>query len=795
MKARLFVTGMTCAACSAGIERTVKKIEGVTFCAVSLMGERMDVEFDEKRTSLDAVRAAVVSLGYGVSDSAPTPFKKERRSCLFWRFLCSFILLLPEMYLAMGHMLGVPVPHGWLNYGFQIALTLAILVINYSFFTSGIRAAVKLVPNMDTLVTLGAATSFIYSLVMAILQPQTPTLFFESSAMIVTLVTLGKWLEEGSKMRTGKEVEKLLSLAPDTVTVERDGKQISISSQEVEKGDTVLVRQGEHIAVDGEIIEGHAFVNQSAITGESLPVELAIGDKAMSASLVESGYLKIRAERVGEETLLAGVIKMVREAGASKAPIQKLADKISAIFVPVVVGIALLTFALWMIFTRDLSRSFNFAVSVIVVSCPCALGLATPVAVMAGTGRGASLGVLFKNAEALQRAAGVRTVLLDKTATLTNGTPQVVQFETYGNAQEAKQIAYALEEKLSHPLAQCIVAYCQEGKTAQAVEYLVGRGAKGEVEGVLYYLGNEKLLDEKGIPYETQRELFERLSQEGKTVLFLANGKEVLALFALADTLKEGAREAVEDLQKMGMDVYMLTGDNARVAEYIAREAHISAGAVYAEVLPEDKLRYVLRHKAQNTGGVATLGDGINDAPALKEADVGIAMGNGTDVAIESADVVLVKGDLRAGSKAFALAKKVMRVIKQNLFWAFFYNCVGISLAAGCFAMLGVTLNPMIAAAMMSLSSLFVVGNALRLTRFEREKKTRGDNMQKELKVKGMMCMHCVAHVTSALQAVDGVEKVDVNLKKGKATVFLAKEVENEALLNAVKEAGYEGKI
>ena len=807
MKKKYSVTGMTCAACSSGIERTVSKLKGVEACSVSLMGESMEVSFDESVVSDARIKSAVSALGYGAYDFGAVPEKKKKKFTLGVRFVLSLILLIPEMYLSMGHMMGIPVPHGWLNYGFQVGLTLLILLINGQFFVSGVRAAVKLVPNMDTLVTLGAAVSFVYSLVMAILTPEEPTLFFESAAMIVTLVTLGKWLEDKSKRRTGREIEKLRRLAPDTVTVEREGKEEKIALADVAAGDTLVVRQGESVAVDGVVTEGHAFVDQSAVTGESLPVELSEGSRAVSASLVTGGYLKIRAEKVGEDTMLSSIIRMVREAGASKAPIQKLADKISAIFVPAVLSVALITFLAWLFSTWDVAAAFNFGVSVIVISCPCALGLATPVAVMAATGRGASLGVLVKSAEALQRAADVNTVLLDKTATITEGKPRVVFFEAYGDEAEVRRIAAAVESKLNHPLAQCIVEYCGAGGEAQGVEYVVGQGARGEVDGKTYFLGNDRMMAERGLFSDARKAQFGRLSAEGKTVLFLADEEKIFATFALADTLKAGSKEAVAALRELGMTAYMLTGDNAACARYIAERAGIPADMVYAEVLPEDKLTYVKEHKAQSAQlhgkarkGVAMIGDGINDSPALKEADVGIAMGNGTDVAIESADIVLMGGDLAAAPRAFALARRTMRIIKENLFWAFFYNVICIPLAAGCFAWAGVTLNPMIAAAAMSLSSLFVVLNALRLTRFLRKKKEitaetaeQGDiAMKKTLTIEGMMCMHCVKHVTDALNAVEGVEKTDVNLKKKRAVVTLNAEVADDALKAAVKEAGYE---
>ncbi len=822
MKKRFSVTGMTCAACSSGIERTVRKLEGVSSCAVSLMGASMDVEFDEAVLGEEKIKKAVEKLGYGIFDFGMAP-KKHRGLPLSVRFLVSLILLLPEMYLAMGHMISPNiVPHGWWNYGFQIALTLAVLCVNYAFFVSGVRAAVKLVPNMDTLVTLGAAVSFIYSVVTVSLDPTTHTAFFESAAMIVTLVTLGKWLEDKSKKRTGREIEKLTKLAPDTVTVEEGGTLKKIPLSELRVGDIFFVRQGESVAADGIAVEGHAFVDTSAVTGESLPVEAVEGDRVTSAAIVTSGYLKLRAEKVGEDTMLAGIIRMVREAGASKAPIQKLADKISAVFVPIVLTLAVITFLIWILVTGDLAAAFNYGVSVIVISCPCALGLATPVAVMAATGRGASLGVLFKSAESLQKLATVHDIFLDKTATLTEGKPKVVFYEEYEAG--AKEIAYALEVKLNHPLSACITAYCdeerakeedtaKEGAEAQNVEYIAGMGATGVVNSTVYYLGNERMMQDRRIPFEAQLPLFERLSSEGKTVLFLADEGRVLAVFALADTLKEGSRAAVQSLLELGCMPAMLTGDNEAVAKYIAHEAGFPSydACVCAELLPEDKLNFVRGLREQNEENkrtsrtakrenyyVAMAGDGINDAPALKEADIGIAMGNGTDVAIESADVVLVAGDLAALPKAIRLAKRTMRIIKQNLFWAFFYNCIGIPLAAGAFAFAGVSLNPMIAAAAMSLSSLFVVTNALRLTRFlkNREQNSvkiqKGDNsMKKTLKIEGMMCDHCVKHVSDALSSLEGVEKAEVTLKHKKGIAVVEGDASDEALKKAVADAGY----
>ncbi len=805
MKQRYSVTGMTCAACASGIERTVKKLNGVAACTVSLMDGSMEAEFDENGVSDGEIRAAVRSLGYGIYDYGKTPAKGERFSLLV-RFLLSLGFLLPEMYLSMGHMLGLPVPHGWLNHGFQLGLTAAILAVNYKFFVSGVRAAVRLVPNMDTLVTLGAAVSFGYSVVQAAVHPEGDALFFEAAAMIVTLVTLGKFLEDKSKKRTGREVEKLRSLAPDVVTVLRGGVEKKLPLSDVEEGDAVIVRQGECIAVDGEISSGHAFVDASVVTGESLPVERGAGERATSGCLVVSGYLQIKADKVGEDTFLSSVIRMVREAGASKAPIQKLADKIAAFFVPAVLAVALLTFLIWMLVSRDVARAVNFAVSVVVISCPCALGLATPVAVMAATGRGASMGVLFKNAEALQKLADVHDVLLDKTATLTVGRPQVVYFD---GGEEEKKLAYALERNLNHPLAQCIADYCGGGYDAEDAEYVTGQGAVGTIGGREYFLGNERMMQARGVKFSASLDAFRRLTAEGKTVLFLSDGEKTLALFALADTLKEGSREAVEGLTARGALPAMLTGDNAAVAGYIAKEAGFPPydACVRAELLPEGKMEIVKDLRAQNERAreegarralyVAMVGDGINDAPALKEADVGIAMGRGTDVAIESADVVLLQGDLRQLNDAIDLSRRTMRIVKQNLFWAFFYNCIGIPLAAGAFAFAGLTLNPMISAAAMSLSSLFVVTNALRLTGKRRVRTEsdaeKGDIMKKTLQIDGMMCEHCCKRVADALSAVEGVTHAEaaIKRKKGTAQVECAPDVADEALIAAVTQAGY----
>ena len=818
MKEKFTVTGMTCSACSSGIERTVKKLDGVKNAEVSLMGESMVVEYDESVLSKEKIVDAVVSLGYGALpyDENVLKAKKPQPDKLKKRFLLSLLFLLPLMYFSMGHMLSLPLPkRAWINFTVQAVLTAVVVGINSKFFTSGTKALFKGVPNMDTLVAMGAAVSYLYSFVLTILvyankylAGHEPHMFYESAAMILTLVTLGKWLEEKSKRKTGDEVEKLIKLMPNTVTVERGGLQSTIPFSSIEKGDILVVKQGDYIPVDGKIVLGHAFVDRAAITGESLPVEVAEGDRVTGADIVKSGFIKVVAEKVGAETTLSQIVKMVKEAGASKAPIQKIADKIAGVFVPVVTLIALVTFFVWILATKDISKAANYAISVLVISCPCSLGLATPVAVMAATGRGMSLGVLFKDAEALQKARGINCVLLDKTATLTVGAPKTTDFECFnGHEINCLKLAAAIEANSNHPIAECVKAYAEtqvaNDWTVENYRYETGKGAIAERRGETYRLGNRKLLSSA---LEKQaRKLEERFSEQGKTVVFLSDETQILAIFAVADTLKETSVEAVASLKARSIRTAMLTGDSENVAKAIAQKVGIDE--YFAEALPEDKAKAVER--VRSVGGVvAMVGDGINDSPALKEADVGVAMGTGTDIAIDSADVVLVRGDLRSVSTMVDLSKATVRNIKQNLFWAFFYNCVAIPIAAGAFAFAGIALNPMIAAACMSLSSLFVVTNALRLTRFGKKKEETCDGgcplateqktekekekMEKTLHIEGMMCMHCVAHVKKALDGVDGVSQTVVDLAGKTAKVTLLKAVSDEQLSAPVTEAGYE---
>ena len=831
MEQKFKVTGMTCAACSAGIQKTVGKLNGVRSADVSLMGECMTVDYDETAITEGQIVDAVVGLGYGASaddgslsavSEAPSSaikansFGAEAKK-LKMRFFVSLGFLIPLMYLTMlHHMAGAPLPFFWdmhespQNFALlQLLLTTPILFINFAFFKSGIRALFKRVPNMDTLVSLGSAVSYLYSVVVMFIMPYADAhelamndLFFESAAMVLTLVTLGKWLEARSKSKTGQEVEKLLRLAPDAVTVERGGAQKTVRLAEVVPGDIVVVKQGDSIPVDGVILTGDSFVDKSAITGESLPVEVGAGDAVTSASVNKGNILRVRAEKVGQDTVLSKIIKMVRNAGASKAPIEKTVDKIAGIFVPVVLGIAALTFAVWMILWGtgaagvSVPEILSMAISVLVISCPCALGLATPVAVMAATGRGAALGILYKDAEALQKAKNIGTVLLDKTATITEGKPRVTDILVFGGKTREEVLAAAGTAELgsNHPLAACLVEKAKEEgaalTSAEKFSYLPGKGASASVGGSACLIGNARLMQEAGVSLAESEKDAARLSDEGKTVLYFAQDGSLAALFAVADTIKEGSTEAVTGLKERGIRPVMLTGDAAGAARAIARQAGIEE--VVAEVLPEDKLNAVIESK--KSAVTAMVGDGINDSPALKEADVGIAMGNGTDVAIDSADVVLVGGDLRAVNSAVDLSRATVRNIKENLFWAFIYNLLCIPIAAGALYAVGVVLQPMYGALAMSLSSIFVVTNALRLMRFRpKSMKKAGngkgeDNMEKTLYIEGMSCMHCAGRVENALNAIEGV-KAHVDLKKKRATVET--DADDAVLIKAVEDAGY----
>ncbi len=802
MKEKFSITGMTCSACSSGIEKNVCKLKGVESADVSLMGETMTVIYDERLLSTDDVIKAVQALGYGATifNENASRERKPQPNALKRRFCLSLIFLIPLMYFSMGGMLSLPQPSLWLSATLQMGLAIGVIAVDFKFFTNGTKALIKRVPNMDTLVALGAGVSFFYSFVLTILiytgAYAHAHLFYESSAMILALVTLGKWLEEKSKRKTGEEIEKLIKLMPSTVSIERDGVEEKIPFGEVKVGDVFIVKQGEYVPVDGKVVEGNGFVDRSALTGESMPIEITVGDKVTGADVVKGGYIKVLAEKVGADTALSQIVKMVKEAGESKAPIQKTADKIAGVFVPLVTLLAVFTFVIWFVLTRDVGKSANYGICVLVISCPCSLGLATPVAVMAAMGRAMSLGILYKDAEALQKAKDVNCVLLDKTATLTVGKPKVTDVEIFASDRLTMlSLAYAIETHSAHPIAECVKAFVLSEirlPTLQVEDYAyaTGKGTTANYQGKTYRLGNRRLL--AGVDETKTYQLEKAYSKQGKTAVFLADEQKLLAVFAVADTLKEESKAVVSALKARGIRVGMLTGDNENVATSIAEAVGIQD--YFAQALPEDKVEAVKR--VQSVGGfVAMVGDGINDSPALKQADVGVAMGNGTDVALESADVVLSRGDLRLVDTMVELSKQTVRNIKQNLFWAFFYNCVAIPLAGGAFAFAGISLTPMIGAACMSASSLFVVSNALRLTKFGKKKEREEVNgMQKVLKIEGMMCPRCVSHVTKALEGVVGVGNVEVSLKKKTATVNLVEDTSDESLISVVVDAGYEVK-
>ncbi|MCD8307908.1 MAG: heavy metal translocating P-type ATPase [Clostridia bacterium] len=841
MEKRYDITGMTCSACSSGIERTVSKLDGVTSCEVSLIGKSMKVVYDPAVLAEQDIMDAVTGLGYGIyfEGEAPKTRKSRRDIQLLIRFIVSVVFLVPLMTFSMCYMFGGPVPKGidpnegngqWFCL-VTLILSAVVIGINYEYFTRGIKAVFKKVPNMDTLVCLGSGVSFIYSLVLTILifigiyNPNkaawadfTMDLHFESAAMILALVDLGKWLEELSKKKTGDAVEKLLKLTPDTVLVVRDGSERMIPVSQVEEGDIVIIKQGEYIPVDGVIVEGTSAVDKSAITGESLPVEVQPGDEVMSASLVTSGVIRIKALKVGDETTLSKIVKMVREAGTSKAPIQKFADQVAGIFVPIVVVIALITFLVWLIVDGGFvaEHCITFAINVLVVSCPCALGLATPVAIMTSTGKAASFGILYKDAECLQNVRDVNAILLDKTATITEGKPEVNAFYSFGmDEKKALRIACGIEKNSNHPLAKCVVSFA-EGDSADVEDfvYTVGKGAEAYYDGRHYFLGNERFITQSRITGDVRR-LAYRLSTEGNTVIYLADERRVVALFSIADRVKTHSKEAVELLKSRDIRVAMLTGDGEKTAKAVA--ASVGIDDYLAECLPEDKLKAVQNlHLAGGT--VAMVGDGINDSPALKEADVGIAIGNGTDIAIDSAGVVLVGDDLRALDTVIDLSKATVRNIKENLFWAFIYNIIMIPVAAGVFYSLNFTFSPWISAACMCVSSLFVVCNALRLLLYKNKRysldpapvpvreipegavpaetqdnsaSADGGKMKKTVYVDGMMCQHCVMHVTNAISSCTNVESVNVDLKKGTAEVTYTEPVSDEEITKAVLDAGY----
>lgn len=879
MKERFDVTGMTCSACSSHVEKSVGKLTGVENVSVNLLTNSMQVEFDENKLDTAGIIKAVEDAGYGAAvkdEHAKSGAKTSGQSDsqensglsaveqnvknMKKRLIVSLIFWIPLMYVSMGHMiyqwLNIPMPpftmnflHGNENaitYAFtQFLLLLPILIANQKYFKNGFKTLWHRSPNMDSLIAIGAGAAILYGIFaiyrigyamghgdMAVVHQYAHDLYFESAGTILTLITIGKYLETKSKGKTSEAITKLLNLAPKTVTVVRDGVEQVVDAADVEKGEIFLVKPGESVAVDGIVLEGKSSFDESAITGESIPVPKQEGDTIVSASINKSGLIRAKATKVGEDTTIAQIIRLVEEASSSKAPIAKMADKIAGVFVPAVITIALITGVIWLISGATFEFAMSTAIAVLVISCPCALGLATPVAIMVGTGKGAENGILIKSGDALETAHQIDTVVLDKTGTITQGKPVVTDIICTAGKSAAKtqllQIAGSLEKGSEHPLAEAIVNYCVTNNISleKVTDFnaLFGKGIEGTVSGTHYYAGNEKMMEEKGISLSTeQKNQIQALAKQGRTPLLFADKKQFLGIVAVADVVKPTSKEAVQKFRDYGIHVIMLTGDNEVTAQAIKEQVGIDE--VIAGVLPTQKEEKISALK-QAGHKVAMIGDGVNDAPALASADVGIAIGAGTDVAIESADIVLMKNDLLDAVGAVKLSKAVIRNIKENLFWAFFYNSIGIPLAAGVlYPLFQIKLNPMFGAAAMSLSSVCVVSNALRLrwVKLHDAKKTQSEpyqdvaastiadinqhnaldnnikstnndkgesTMTTTISIEGMMCAHCQAHVEKALKEVAGVTEVTVSLENKNAVVTGDASV--EALKQAVVDAGYE---
>ena len=828
MNKKYKVTGMTCSACSSRVEKCVEKLDGVNTVSVNLLTNSMQVDFDENKLTEEKIADSVIQAGYGMEISTGKSEKKEEKEDIVEkniesmkkRTIWSFIFLIPLMYVAMGHMVGLPQPsflRGDVNaVSFaltQFLLCIPVLYINRAYFERGFRSLIHGAPNMDTLISVGSGASLIYGIFaiyrmgyglgtqnMELVHRYLHDLYFESAVMILALINIGKYLEARSKGKTSEAIQKLIDLAPKTALVERNGQVLEIAAEDVLQGDILQVKPGSSIPADGVVVEGMTSVDEAAITGESMPVEKKTGDTVTAATLNKTGFIRMRAARVGKDTTFSQIIRLVEEASSSKAPIARMADKIAGIFVPTVMGIALLTGIVWLVLGAEFEFALSCAIAVLVISCPCALGLATPVAIMVGTGKGAENGILIKSGEALEITHNVQSVVLDKTGTITEGKPVVTDIISFGMSEnEILKIGAALEKKSEHPLAEAVLlkAKGMELPNAENFAAIPGKGITAEIQGSVYYAGNQKLIKEQGISCEKALSSIEKLSEEGKTPLILADEKQILGVIGVADVVKPTSAKAIQELKKLGIQVIMLTGDNARTAKAIQKQLDIDT--VIAEVLPQDKEREISRLQEEGRA-VAMVGDGLNDAPALARADVGIAIGAGTDVAIESADIVLMKNDLQDVATAIELSKAVIRNIKENLFWAFFYNVCGIPLAAGVlYPVFGLKLSPMFGAAAMSLSSLFVVSNALRLRFFHSLKKgkVQPENIQEKkeeknmytMKIEGMMCPHCQAAVTKALEVLEGT-KAEVNLEKKEAYVETG--LEKEILKKAVEDAGYQ---
>ncbi len=838
------ITGMSCAACSARIEKVVGKLPGVNVVTVNLLMNNMTVDFDEQSLNQEQIIRTVMDAGYGASpfgeETAPAQAAPaaqpvdEELAGMKTRLIWSVCFLLPLMYVAMGHMLRLPLPswlHGEGNYLTnalaQLLLCVPVLFLNRKFFVVGLKALWNRSPNMDSLIAVGSGAALISGLVavfrmsygyghgdLTIVERYAHNLYIESSAMILTLITVGKFLETRSKGRTGQAISRLIALTPDTANVLRGEQEIPTPVSQVQPGDIALVRAGERVPVDGIIVSGNAAIDQSALTGESIPVEKSPGDRVDAGTICQNGFFRVQVDRVGKDTSLARIIALVEEASSGKAPIARLADKIAGIFVPTVMAIALVAFAVWLLLGESVEFALNIGISVLVISCPCALGLATPVAIMAGAGKGAENGILFRTAQSLEQAQSVTTVVLDKTGTVTLGDPAVTDLLGPDSAA-LLALAASIESSSNHPLARAVLKESARRGISPApvdrVENLPGFGLIAEQNGAVIAAGNAPLMEKLGIDLSPLADHPAALEEQGKTLLYFAKDKALVGLIAVADPVKPTSARAVSRLKELGCQVILLTGDNARTANAVCKT--IGADRAIAQVLPQDKEAHIRALQEQGQV-VAMVGDGINDAPALTRADVGFAMGGGTDVAIESADVVLTGAQLTAVPQAIQLSRAVLRIIKQNLFWAFFYNAIGIPVAAGVLVPWGITLSPMIGSAAMSLSSFCVVTNALRLTRLKLQKgctecalpvenqvqaeeifiKTEEKTMTKTMNIQGMMCPHCVAHVNKALTAIPGVT-ADVQLENKCAVITMTQPVEDAVLVKAVVDAGYEAQM
>ena len=853
---KYMITGMSCSACSSRVEKAVSKLTGISKASVNLLTNSMQVEYDENILDSRTIIDAVVHAGYGASldggkssiqNEAPTVNASSEIKSMKHRLLWSILFLIPTMYIAMHHMFlewfGLPVfegfkaifhgPENAITFAFsQFLLILPIMYLNRKYYSNGFRNLFHGVPNMDSLVGMGSMASAIFGVFAifrigwgmghgdwALVETYSSNLYFESAGMIVTLITVGKYLETRAKGKTSAAIEKLMKLAPKQASVLRNGIETIIPIEELVVGDEIIVRPGEQIPADGTICQGTTSIDESTITGESIPVQKQPGDTVTSATMNKTGSIHFLANRVGADMTINQIIKLVDEASASKAPIAKIADTIAGIFVPAVITLAILVTIIWyFILGTDLEFAFSIGISILVISCPCALGLATPVAIMVGTGKGAENGILIKSGDALETAHAIDTVVMDKTGTITEGKPQITDIKTYAGTEESLlSLATGMEKGSEHPLAEAIMTYANEHDvtptTMTDFKALFGRGIQASIQGQVYYAGNEALMQEIHLDISPYRAYLNTLADEGKTPLIFADTHQIIGIIAAADTEKASSAAAIAAFKKMGIHVVMLTGDNKRTAEAIRKRLHIPQ--VIAEVLPQDKEKHIAQ--LQDAGHiVAMIGDGINDAPALAKADLGMSIGAGTDVAIESADAVLMRNDLLDAVSAVRLSKAVIKNIKENLFWAFFYNVITIPLAAGLlYPAYGIKLSPMIGAAAMSMSSVCVVMNALRLRFFkpnhtvgtvsretkhetfhiksnETTKKEGTTTMKTTLKIEGMMCQHCQKHVHDALAAMDGVTEVTVDLEGKKAEVTATKDISTDAFAKVIADAGYE---